>query len=412
LCSRNGLTVSLQDIAEKFTVEQHKDNLERAHFYFYSPIPFPLKTTDNVLGLEVKGLGEHGISFCSPSVHKDGHQYEIVGTTKAVVLNLTEASELIQHINNICSRYRVPYLERNSDLNRLRPMINSLEIDPTVRIQKDSRHVTLISAADSILLKHLYRGKKKKTEQWLKNYFVEVNRTLCDPEPLPESEIEGIWQSAIRFVQDLSKGSINDGDRNEDEEISMVEESSEAIKKKHKFVTVSETKEILYYRDGVYVPGGDTLIEKEAEVMYGYDLSNKLLTEIKGHIIRSTYRNKDEFDADINILNLKNGLYNIVTGEFIQHTPNYLSVNQIPRIHNPKARPKRFGRFLNQVLYPTEIRTTIEVMAYTLYRNNPFEIMAVLFGYGSNGKTVFTGLLNAILGAKNVSNVPLRDGTC
>jgi hypothetical protein len=46
-------------------------------------------------------------------------------------------------------------------------------------------------------------------------------------------------------------------------------------------LAIEESKEILYYRDGVYIPGGDVLIEKEAEQLYGYKLSNKHLVEIK-----------------------------------------------------------------------------------------------------------------------------------
>jgi hypothetical protein len=41
LCLRNGKKITLQEMAEKFIVEQHKDNLQKAHIYFYSPIPFP-----------------------------------------------------------------------------------------------------------------------------------------------------------------------------------------------------------------------------------------------------------------------------------------------------------------------------------------------------------------------------------
>ena len=46
-------------------------------------------------------------------------------------------------------------------------------------------------------------------------------------------------------------------------------------------------------------------------------------------------------------------------------------------------------------------------MAYTLYRDNPFEIITTLFGYGANGKSVFTFLVTSLHGMKNVSNVPL-----
>ena len=149
------------------------------------------------------------------------------------------------------------------------------------------------------------------------------------------------------------------------------------------------------------------MIEKQAEAIYGYSLANRHLSEIKGHLMRQTYHQRAEIDADINIINLKNGSYNIQTGEFKEHSPDNLSINQVPVVYNPKARPQLFGQFLSQVLYPQEIRTAIELMAYTFYRDNPFEIITILFGYGANGKSVFTGLLTAVHGTKNVSNVPL-----
>lgn len=102
LCIRNDKITSLQEISKKFLVEQHKDNTEKAHIYFYSPIPFPQKNADSVLGLEVKGLGEHGIAFCFPSIHKDGMPYEIIGTNQPVTLSTEQGRELIQHINHIC----------------------------------------------------------------------------------------------------------------------------------------------------------------------------------------------------------------------------------------------------------------------------------------------------------------------
>jgi phage/plasmid-associated DNA primase len=91
------------------------------------------------------------------------------------------------------------------------------------------------------------------------------------------------------------------------------------------------------------------LIEKVDEAMYGYDLANRHLSEIKGHMMRKTYHQRTEIDADTNIINLKNGLYNIRTGEFKAHSPDYLSINQVPVVYNPKVRPRLFGQFLSQV---------------------------------------------------------------
>jgi putative DNA primase/helicase len=201
----------------------------------------------------------------------------------------------------------------------------------------------------------------------------------------------------------------SDGDDGEDKKKSgpIVKAITEDILNRHRFITIEENREILVYDHGVYVQDGEVVIEKTAESLYGYRLANRHVAEIKGHIMRLTFHKRQELDSDINIINLKNGLYDLITGEFKEHTPDYLSITQRPIVYNPTAKPKLFGKYLQQVLYPTEIRTAIELMAYTLYKDNPFEIIGKLFGYGANGKSVFTGLLTALHGPHNISNVPL-----
>jgi P4 family phage/plasmid primase-like protien len=191
----------------------------------------------------------------------------------------------------------------------------------------------------------------------------------------------------------------------------IVAQATETIMNDHIFVTIEESKEIWYYDDGVYVPGGDIIIEKELDAIFGYELKNKDIIEIQRYIMRKTYHKLSEFDADINIQNLKNGLYNVMTNEFMEHTPNYLSLSQKPIRYNPNAKPKLFGKFMREVLYPKEIRTGVEMMAYTFCNRNPFEIINYLIGYGSNGKGVFTGLITELHGPKNISNVPLKELT-
>jgi Bifunctional DNA primase/polymerase, N-terminal len=283
ICNRNGKTTSLQEMAQKTLVEQHKDCLDRAHFYFYSPIPFPQKTPDSVLGLEVKGSGDHGLMFCSPSIHKNGYPYEIIGKTEPATLNTLQAREFIQHINQICMKYGLEYLSKSTIIDeRLKTIIKSLKLkkeDSSIRIPKGTRHLTLISFADSLLFNHL--GKKKEQE-WLRDFFFQINNTLCEPEPLSEQEMEQIWNSAVDFVTRKIKLEKEEDEEKEEAATSLVEQASEDIMSKYRFLTIEERKEIWVYRDGVYVPGGEILVEKEAERMYRYHLANKHLSEIKG----------------------------------------------------------------------------------------------------------------------------------
>lgn len=408
-CTINGKPLSLEELAEKFIVEQHLDDKNRAHVYFYSPIPFVKKSADTKTGIEVKGEGEHGISNCTCSVHQNKDQskdnqyrYQMIKLILPISLDRKLALDLMHHIDSICLKYGVEYLHKDYKTNKLNSIIKSLKIDPAIEIGEGERHQTLLSAADSLLLRYRNRGK---TEKWLKNFLSEINQQLCHPEQLPDDELNEIWNSALEYVSKI--GDEQGQATHEGEKKNVIESTSEQLKNKYRFAALP-SKELLYYDSGVYTKGGDIIIEKEAEEICGYELCNKELNEIKGHITRSYYHNREDFDNDLNIINMKNGLYNIQTGEFREHDPDYLSMIQIPVTYDPKAKLKQFGKFLSEVNYPTEIRTAVEIMAYTLLRDNPYEIITILFGYGGNGKSVFTGVLTSIHGAQNVSNVPLR----
>jgi hypothetical protein len=216
LCTRNGKRITLLEMAQKFLVEQHADNPEKAHIYFYSPIPFPKKSADSQLGLEVKGLGEHGIAFCFPSIHKNGHPYEIIGTNQPVTLTIEQAREMIQHLDQICIKHGVQYLEKGQEdfistaiVGKIREVVQTLVVNTTIRIAQGQRHVTLISIADSILFRHL----GKKSDKQLKEFFDKINYLLCEPEPLPDSELNCIWNSALGFVNRVREEQRRNGSK-------------------------------------------------------------------------------------------------------------------------------------------------------------------------------------------------------
>ncbi|MFZ0512627.1 MAG: primase alpha helix C-terminal domain-containing protein [Candidatus Nitrosopolaris sp.] len=209
LCTRNGKTISLEHMASKFLIERHEDDLARVHICFYSKIPFVKKSPDGIIGIEVKSAGEHGISFCCPYIHKNKdsadtntHRYEIIGTLQPVTLTKLEATELMQHINRICLKIGVKYLDKDRRISRMKPMIQQLTLDLNIRVPQGERHSTLLTVADSLLLRHLRRDE---TDVQLKDFFIQINNTLCDPEPLPDDEINQIWRSATKYETEALK---------------------------------------------------------------------------------------------------------------------------------------------------------------------------------------------------------------
>lgn len=326
---------------------------------------------------------------------------------------------MIQHLNGICKKYGLEYVDKKTGLRLgLKKIVKSLRIRDNMKIvlYEGERHNQLISIANSLLFRHYQEEEEEGTNNAtkLKTFFEEINIKFCKPDPIPQDELDTIWDSCLVFVRTHKDFTIKNRkqsskvhDDNRKSRSDLIEQATERILENNHFITLEETKEILFYQNGVYVPGGEIIIEKQAENIFGYDLANKHLSEIKGHIIRKTYHKREELDADVNIINLKNGLYDISKEKLTSHIPDYLSLNQKPIVFNPRIKPKIFGKFLKDVLYSVDLRTAVEAMAYTFYRDTPFEYFFKLFGYGSNGKSVFTGLLTKLHDPKNISNVSI-----
>ena len=62
-------------------------------------------------------------------------------------------------------------------------------------IPEGQRHITMLSFADSLLIKH----RNKKSKEDLKTFFLLVNDNIC-LSPLPKNEINSIWKSAENLL--------------------------------------------------------------------------------------------------------------------------------------------------------------------------------------------------------------------
>jgi P4 family phage/plasmid primase-like protien len=176
------------------------------------------------------------------------------------------------------------------------------------------------------------------------------------------------------------------------------------------FKTFKDTEEILYYdgNKGVYVQGGEWLIKEQCEILCPQIPTHKV-QEVVNHIKRRTGVERSKFGSNLNILNLQNGLLNIETGEFKEHSPDYPSLVQLPMYFDPKAKCSEVLKFLGQVLHPQDVFTALQIIGYCLYRNNKYEKAVMLYGPGSNGKGVFIRLIESFVGLDNTSHVPLQD---
>lgn len=418
-CTRNGKTVSLQDdIGRQTLVEQHEDSPDRCHIFLYSPFKFPVKRPDDVLGIEIKSSWDHGLMRVTPSITEAGYPLRIIGTAKEPhILNELEADELLQHISHICIDNDVEYLQKDkNDINsnsfltpELKQVIKALDVSfaskDKVKIPSGYRNVTLISVANSILFNH--EDKDRTNEGELKKFFFAINYFLCEPEPLPDKEVEAIWNSALRWAWPKILNEILHGTRKiggvrtkeqrkkeaEKEQQDKVEKLIEELESIYHFKTLKDTGEIYYYKEskGIFVSNGEVVIRGSLESEFGLEFTKYDVSEFIGHIERRNYFDRSNFNPAIEWLPFEDCVVNLKTLETKPHSPDFLATTQIPVsyfyhgdtdnslldffewVQDPLTVlcPKIMG-FMHEVMAADDVETVLDIIAYCLWRDLPF----------------------------------------
>jgi len=92
------------------------------------------------------------------------------------------------------------------------------------------------------------------------------------------------------------------------------------------------------------------------------------------------------------------------------HCREHYRTTQIPVEHNPRADAPLFRAFLAQVFRDDpdrddKIKSTLELMGYTLMSHARHEKFVMLIGPGANGKSVLLAILEGLAGVENVAGV-------
>ena len=173
----------------------------------------------------------------------------------------------------------------------------------------------------------------------------------------------------------------------------------------------SNKEEIFYYEDGYYKRNGILKIRQLINYYLEGMSSEHYKREICGCMSDFNNKSRDALEPPLHLINMKNGIYNINTGELIPHSQDYYFINQIPIEYNPKAKCDNFLRFLEDVVYPPHIPTIQEMIGFCFYRKYFLNVAFLLVGGGRNGKGVLVNVIENLVGRCNVSTEPLEDLT-
>ena len=181
------------------------------------------------------------------------------------------------------------------------------------------------------------------------------------------------------------------------------------IMEKHHFLTTRDNKEVLHYENGIYKLGGETIIDEESERLVE-KCTQRMRAEILHTIMVNTYVDRDVFDSDPTLINLKNGVFDMTTMKLGPSSHAIPFRTQLDVSYDQRAYPKRFMRFFMEVLDDKQDRQTIlEMFATALLRNTlNMEKAVMLIGEGANGKSTLLRTMISVFGTKNVSGVSIH----
>ncbi len=183
---------------------------------------------------------------------------------------------------------------------------------------------------------------------------------------------------------------------------------AEQIMKTNTFKTAMDTEELFIYKDGIYVEHAEVIV-KQICGQLDPEKSSHYVDQVVFHIKQKTYVPREAFNADINLIPLKNGMLNLISMEIAPFNPEVVYTIVIPVEYKKDADCPAFKKFVSEVIKPGDIATMQEAFGCCLLRDYRFQKAFMFDGVGANGKSTMLNVLGKLLGADNVAATSLQD---
>jgi putative DNA primase/helicase len=166
------------------------------------------------------------------------------------------------------------------------------------------------------------------------------------------------------------------------------------------------------YQNGVYIRREVKTIESYVKELFGEKPRRSKIDEIVKLLAIDCHIETEALNnSKNNYLDLKNGLFDLANFKLISHTPDYISIIQLPVNYDPKATCPLWKKTLRTSL--PEDRALHDVLqewaGYCVTQDVKHEKAMIFDGEGANGKGVVGDTIAAMLGKDNCSAVHLAD---
>ena len=180
----------------------------------------------------------------------------------------------------------------------------------------------------------------------------------------------------------------------------------EDMRNRSEYLTTAEDDTLRVYKGGVFCPDLTRETSRLIVSMLGDNATHH-------HVANVTSLLKDvttcETPRHTDWVNLANGRWCLHSWELLPHAPACPSVLQLPVAYRPDLTCPHFDKWLSDVLPAEDDQMLLlQLIGYSMLQDVRFGKIAVLFGPTHTGKSTCLEVLQAFLGAKNVSALSLH----
>lgn len=162
------------------------------------------------------------------------------------------------------------------------------------------------------------------------------------------------------------------------------------------------------YENGVYRRNEKSINRKIIEIYP--KATTRMQKEVKSYLITMAPEVQLKYE---NLINFKNGLYDLNNNALMPHSPYYFTINQINA--NINWNPVRIGavdRFLDKISCGNigRKKAILQMIGYSMTSSVEMQKAFVLYGKtAGNGKSTLLEIIERLIGSENVSHVTLQD---
>lgn len=174
-----------------------------------------------------------------------------------------------------------------------------------------------------------------------------------------------------------------------------------ALLKKCKIITISDTGDMYLYTDGVYAfkqKVTENKIKNIIRVLLDTAWTKQRSAEVVEYVKLSTLTDRELLDTNEFIINVKNGLYNVLKNKLLKHDPSYFSTFQLNVTYDPAAECPIIDKYLYSVTTPEDVPLLVQYAGYCCITYIKQERALIITGGMHNGKSTFINLVVEMIG--------------